>query len=173
MTNSTKANHTKTLEAHYAYRANREEAGRVIDIETCEYAFLYLNMLDPYGTLPDDENEPYYGGCSAQSVVVRSDESDGWIYQDNLPEEKWRALNRRIEREQRPLVRKYKLWEAACAAHPMYEFDTELVACLVWKGDGEEPSRDALIEWFKVNHPAQASEVEREMVHHDLGVPLP
>ena len=31
-----------------------------------------------------------------------------------------------------------------------------------WKGDGEAPSPDAMIEWFKVNHPAQASEAERE-----------
>ena len=45
----------------------------------------------------------------------------------------------------------------------MYEFDTELVANLVWKGDGEEPSRDALIEWFMVNHPAQASEAESKI----------
>ena len=50
----------------------------------------------------------------------------------------------------------------------MYEFDTELVANLVWKGDGEEPSQDALIEWFKVNHPAQASEVDRR----EKGKPL-
>ena len=29
-----------------------------------------------------------------------------------------------------------------------------------WKGDGEEPSQDALIEWFKVNHPVKAREAE-------------
>jgi hypothetical protein len=135
----------------------------VIDIETCEYVCLYLDILDPYGTLPDDEGHEQYGGCAARCLLVRSDESDGWIYEDDLPEEKWRALKRRIEHEQRPLVRKQKLWEAACAEHPMYEFDTEMVGCLVWKGDGEEPSQDALIEWFKVNHPAQASEAESKI----------
>ena len=36
MTNNTKMNNTRTLEAHDAYRANRKEAGRVIDIETCK-----------------------------------------------------------------------------------------------------------------------------------------
>ena len=36
MTDNTMTNNTRTLEAHEAYVANRKEAGRVIDIETCE-----------------------------------------------------------------------------------------------------------------------------------------
>ena len=42
----------KTLEAHDAYRANRKEAGRVIDIETCEYTCLYARLLRPLLYLP-------------------------------------------------------------------------------------------------------------------------
>ena len=51
---ATNDNHTtkKTREAHDAYRANRKEAGRVIDIETCEYMCLYVNICDPYCTFP-------------------------------------------------------------------------------------------------------------------------
>ena len=39
-----------------------------------------------------------------------------------------------------------------------------------WKGDGEEPSQDALIEWFKVNHPAQASEAESKIRRRELEI---
>ena len=42
-----------------------------------------------------------------------------------------------------------------------------------WIGDGEEPSQDALIEWFKVNRPTQAGEVEREIeALHNVRDPL-
>ena len=101
----------------------------------------------------------------AKCWFVRSEESDGWIVRDDLPEEKRQAMQRRIERE--PRERKRKLWEAARAAHPMYEVVTHadwfFPDEIKWKGDGEEPSRDALIEWFKVNHPAQASKVEHDL----------
>jgi hypothetical protein len=43
-----------------------------------------------------------------------------------------------------------------------------------WKGNGAEPSRDALIEWFKVNHPAQAEEVRARVdASYDLDGLLP
>ena len=38
-----------------------------------------------------------------------------------------------------------------------------MVGWIKWKGDGEEPSQDAMIEWFKVNHPAQAREAESKI----------
>ena len=38
-------NNTKTPEAHEAYVANRREAGRVIDIETCEIACCRTQLL--------------------------------------------------------------------------------------------------------------------------------
>jgi hypothetical protein len=174
-------NNTKTREAHDAYVANRREAGRVIDIETCEIACLRANYFDPYGTDPWDNDRPddplyeqaktYWGKC----LFVRSEVSDGWIIAEDLPEEKWQVLERRMEGERKLWAREEKLWEAACAAHPMYEVDTHEMATVgwfKWKGDGEEPSRDALIEWFKVNHPTQASEVKRKAeAHHDVGRP--
>jgi hypothetical protein len=93
-------NNTKTREAHDAYVANRREAGRVIDIETCEYMWLHADVCDPYCTFPrDDEAFQQYGGCVGRCWFVWSDESDGWIYVDDLPEEKWDALQRRMERE--------------------------------------------------------------------------
>jgi hypothetical protein len=89
----------------------------------------------------------------------------------DLPPEKQQVMHDHIERERNQGERKCKLWEAACAAHPMYEVDTHEMATVgwfVWKGDGEEPSRDALIEWFKVNHPAQASEAESKIRRREL-----
>ena len=110
-------------------------------------------------------------GAMSECWFVCSEESDGWIAANDLPAEKWQALDRRIERNTKLWERKQKLWEAACAAHPMYEVDTHEMATVgwfVWKGDGEEPSRDALIEWFKVNHPAQASEAESKIRRREL-----
>ena len=52
MTDTMMTDNTKTREAHYAYMANRKEAGRVIDIETCEMASWHLNYFDPYATFP-------------------------------------------------------------------------------------------------------------------------
>ena len=52
MTNNTKTDNARTREAHDAYVANRREAGRVIDIETCKYTREYCTPLDPYYTDP-------------------------------------------------------------------------------------------------------------------------
>jgi hypothetical protein len=116
-----------TREAHQAYVANRKEAGRVIDIETCKYTMRHANYFDPYHTYPWDDDPPddyiskqcrdYISEC----WFVRSDTSDGWIELHDLPEEKQQALSRRVEREGKPRECRLKLWEAACAAHPMYE----------------------------------------------------
>jgi len=154
MTENTVTNNTKTREAHDAYVANRKEAGRVIDIETCEIVCMHANYFDPYGTYPFDDDPPddLSEQCRDHFVkcwFVRSEESDGWIFELDLPPEKQQAID---DPERIPRRRKRKLWEAARAAHPMYE--------IKWKGDGEEPSRDALIEWFKVNHPVKARELE-------------
>jgi hypothetical protein len=101
-------NHTtkKTREAHDAYVADRREAGRVIDIETCETARCYANYFDPYSTYPWDHNPPDEQSEECRHYVgkqwfVWSDESDGWIAANDLPPEKWEALQRRIERERR------------------------------------------------------------------------
>jgi hypothetical protein len=149
-------NNTKTREAHDAYVANRKEAGRVIDIETCEITIFYCNYFNPYGTFPFDDDYPPddpLEQCkydSSECLFVRSAESGGWIEEPDLPDEKARALRDRIEREDR-------LLKAACAAHPLWKADK-----MYWKwiGDDEAPSHDAMIKWFKVSYPAQAREVE-------------
>ena len=50
----------------------------------------------------------------------------------DLPPEKQQAMDARIERERKPWERKQKLWEAARAAHPMYEVDTHEMATVGW-----------------------------------------
>jgi len=141
---------TKTREAHDAYVAKRKEAGRVIDIETCEIALWNCNDVDPYGTFPFDEYphddllEQFRDGWS-KCWFVRSEESDGWIIEDDLPPEKQKAMHARLEHSQ-------ALWEAACAAYPLLE---------QYDGKGDPPSLDEAIEWFKVTHPTLASEAER------------
>ena len=58
MTNNTKANNARTREAHDAYVANRKEAGRVIDIETCEMADALRQLLRSLRDLPLDDDPP-------------------------------------------------------------------------------------------------------------------
>jgi hypothetical protein len=157
-------NTTETHEAHDAYVANRKEAGRIIDIETCEIARWNTFYFDPYRTYPfDDDPTPELEQCReymVQCYWVRSEESDGWIVEHDLPPEKQQAMPRQYER-------RLKLWYAARAMHPLYEVVIHIPRFfpdeIIWKGDGEEPSRDALIEWFKVNHPTTASEIERKI----------
>jgi hypothetical protein len=89
----------KTREAHEAYVANRMEAGRKIDVETCKYMWIHADIMDPYLTFPpDDGGFQQYGGCICRCWFVWSDD-DGWIYEDDLPQEKLQALQRRMERE--------------------------------------------------------------------------
>jgi hypothetical protein len=168
----TMTNNTKTREAHEAYVANRKEAGRVIDIDTCEIAWCPTFYFDPYGTYPfDDDPTPELEQCRTHledCYWVRSEESDGWIEEGDLPPEKQQAMPRQYEC-------RLNLWYAARALHPLYEVVTDagfLEDEIKWKGDGEEPSRGALIEWLKVNHPAQASEIEtrcRDQHHRSRG----
>jgi hypothetical protein len=62
---------------------------------------------------PDDplyeQAKTYWGKC----LFVRSEESDGWIIAEDLPEEKWQVLERRMEGERKLWAREEKLWEAA------------------------------------------------------------
>ena len=96
----------------------------MIDIETCEYTMCTANYFRPLRTYPWDDDPRMMKSTLLfdKCWFVWSDESDGWIDADDLPEEKWQALQRRMEREQK--LCEAKLWEAACAAHPMYEVDT-------------------------------------------------
>ena len=85
---------------------------------------------------------------------MRSPTSNGWINERDLPVEKIGAMYDRHQRNR-------ELWEAACAVHLMFEAGG--LRQWKWKGEGEEPSRNAMREWFKVNHPTLASEAEREI----------
>jgi hypothetical protein len=51
------------------------------------------------------------------------------------------------------------LWEAAVDAHPDWKKHNN--RSYRWKGQGEAPSTDSMVDWFQLNHPAQAREIER------------
>lgn len=168
MTDNTMTNNTRTLEAHEAYVANRREAGRVIDIETCEVSRFETWYSNPYGTYPfDDHPTPELEHeVLIQCYWVRSEESDGWIFGGDLPPEKQQALPRQYKRTLNLYKLTLSLWYAARALHPLYEVVIYRSYCedeIEWKGDGAEPSQDELIQWFKVNHPTLASEIERRI----------
>jgi hypothetical protein len=73
--------------------ANRRAAGRLIDVETCEGVHGTIDESDPYGI----ELAPY--GLINYVLFVRNKDSDDWIWIDDLPAEKIRALRERSERE--------------------------------------------------------------------------
>lgn len=51
------------------------------------------------------------------------------------------------------------LSDAAYAAHPLFEQRGDFIR---WLGDPkDEPSHNAVVEWFQLNHPAKAREIER------------
>jgi hypothetical protein len=79
--------------------ASRKDAGRVIDIETCEIGHWYHNMNDEYG-IRDllDELPEGMRGYTDKTIFVRSSDSNGWVSECDLPEEKWPALKDRIKR---------------------------------------------------------------------------
>jgi hypothetical protein len=79
-----------------AWLANRKEAGRVIDIETCELGRWHAYDCDPYGARPVLADEMKQMGTNC---YVRSPISNGWISEGDLPIEKVRAINDRIRRE--------------------------------------------------------------------------
>lgn len=53
------------------------------------------------------------------------------------------------------------LWEAAVDAHPHWKKHNN--RSYRWTGQGEAPSTDHTIEWFQLNHPTKAREIEREI----------
>jgi len=75
--------------------ASRREAGRVIDIETCQIGRWQANHYDPYGTEPDLPDGMKVVGTNR---FVRSRTSNGWINEADLPVEKIRVLYERIRR---------------------------------------------------------------------------
>ncbi|WP_375764549.1 hypothetical protein ACE10X_21300 [Bradyrhizobium sp. Pha-3] len=79
-------------EKRQAWLASREEAGRMIDVETCKITWWWAKIADPYGTDPDSDD------CIGRVTFVKSAESNGWVSVYDLPEDKVRALYERIER---------------------------------------------------------------------------
>lgn len=77
--------------------ASREEAGRLIDIETCEFGWWYADVCDPYGVreLLGEETCDTIG----RNRFVRSPDSGGWVDVGDLPPEKAKAMDDRIYRE--------------------------------------------------------------------------
>ena len=79
-----------------AWLASRKEAGRNIDIETCEWGWWYAQIMDPYGIrqalgeFPEDLDQ------IGRSRFVRSPTSRGWVSVYDLPAEKAHALHARI-----------------------------------------------------------------------------
>jgi hypothetical protein len=78
--------------------ASRKDAGRKIDIETCEIGRWYINWIDPYGIRKalDEEPPQEYDGYIERDLFVRSPESRGWINVSDLPEASQVALHDRI-----------------------------------------------------------------------------
>jgi hypothetical protein len=75
------------------FYADRRAAGCLIDIDTCERFSRTTDGIDPYGI----ELAPY--GCTGKTQFVYSKDSGGPICVEDLPAEKWQALNERAERE--------------------------------------------------------------------------
>jgi hypothetical protein len=84
------------LEYLRTWLASRKNAGRLIDIDTCEIGCWYAYDADPYGLTPDLSDEMKQIG---KNRFVRSAESHGWVCEDDLPLEKVKAMYDRIERE--------------------------------------------------------------------------
>jgi len=72
--------------------ANRKAAGQAIDVETCRVWWEHCNIADPYGVGPDP------CGCIGRVTFVASFATGGKVADDDLPEDKYRALVARIER---------------------------------------------------------------------------
>jgi hypothetical protein len=60
------------------------------------------------------------------------------------------------------------LLRAAWAVHPDFVFDRlypqrAAVAVVSWVGEGEQPSRNEVIEWYRQNYPEQTREIEQRI----------
>jgi hypothetical protein len=86
-----------TLAEFEQWVATREEAGRDIDIETCELGRWAALDMDPYGIMEARGEEPY--PQVGTNRFVRSPESRGWVWEGDLPPEKGKAMYDRIHRD--------------------------------------------------------------------------
>jgi hypothetical protein len=130
---------------------SRKAAGVTIDdLETCEFLCCFADANDPYGLLTDltDQQRDFV------VAFVRTAETNGWVYQFDLPAERLDAISERSER--------WRLLErVAVAAHPSWTHTPQ--GGWEWKGDGPRPTMAELIEWFRTNHPGLAADAERKI----------
>jgi hypothetical protein len=71
---------------------SRAEAGRKIDIETCERGWWHAYDLDPYGILMAKGELPGELQQVGGNSFVRSPESNGWVWECDLPPDKAKAM---------------------------------------------------------------------------------
>jgi hypothetical protein len=74
--------------------ASRKEAGKRIDVETCNVCMTIGNVLDQYGLyaaedaaagrVPDEDERTV---CAGRLYWARSSEADGWVEMGDLPED--------------------------------------------------------------------------------------
>jgi hypothetical protein len=86
------------LKEFEAWVGSRPAAGAMIDIETCELAWWYAQVIDPYGYHEAAGTFPEEADCVGRERFVRGADSDGWIWEGDLPPEKAKAMYARIER---------------------------------------------------------------------------
>jgi hypothetical protein len=80
------------------WKALLQAAGRQIDPETAEVDWTYIQIIDPYGVLPNDIVEE--NDCVGRGYFARAPGSDLWIEFGDLPEPTREALwRRRTERQ--------------------------------------------------------------------------
>jgi hypothetical protein len=122
----------KALEA---WLANRKEAGRAFDIETCELGRWYAYDLDPYGVSQLSPEEQQIG----KNRFVRSSESRGWVHESDLPSDKFNEMYDRIEREadtyENYLKRPKDSPELWRAKHNLWTLITNYACFIRWKDE--------------------------------------
>src|SRR5580704_17906900 len=98
--------HEITQDELRQWLSSRNAAGEAINIETCDLGSWKAYDTDPYGVREMLGEEPYYQ--VGTYCFVRSPNSNGWIWEGDLPDARAKALYVRFERE----------WEAYASAHP-------------------------------------------------------
>jgi hypothetical protein len=91
--------HLMTIAEFGEWIASRAEAGRSIDIETCELDRWKAYDADPYKFLDRKGELREQMKQVGTNRFVRSPESRGWISEDDLPPDKHKAMYDRIRRE--------------------------------------------------------------------------
>ena len=112
-----------TLEEFEQWVASRPEAGRAIDIETCELGRWAALDVDPYGIKEARGEEPYTQ--VGTNRFVRSPESRGWVWECDLPTEKAKAMYDRIYRDYEAFQALEKKFEHAATTTKLRDENNE------------------------------------------------